>query len=442
MANNRLYFGTDGIRGPVGTDPITPAFFERLGYVVGQQAAFFSAHNTVILAQDTRESGASLVLALANGFRQAGREVVLQGILPTPALAQAVPRYGYALGGVVTASHNPFTDNGVKFFTARGHKLSDAQEYAIEAALAACAVIDPLPLGALQTANPGLVSDYIASAVARVAPLPPYRLVVDCANGAMSAVAPAVLRQLGLSVHCIHIEPDGRNINAGCGATDLASLARAVRAQQADLGVAFDGDGDRLMLVDAQGEVLAGDQVLAYLTAQLPLSQMQATGVVGTVMTNLAFEQFCLDQKIPFYRASVGDRYIADALFARGWPLGAEPSGHLIYLPWAPCGDGLLSLLHLLQRLDPARSVAEQIGTFALCPQVLINLSMDKAHWLAQQDRILACGSAIEAQHAGRVRVLIRPSGTEPVLRVMVEAAEENLAAELAEHIAKEISLL
>jgi phosphoglucosamine mutase len=439
---DRLYFGTDGIRGPVGVDPITPTFFEKLGYVVGQQAEFFSKHQTVILAQDPRESGASLVLALANGFRQAGREVVLQGILPTPTLAQAVARYDYALGAVVTASHNPFSDNGVKFFTDEGKKLSDAQEYAIEAALAACAAIHPLPLGALHSANPDLLTDYSASAIARVGKLPPYRLVVDCANGAMSAVAPAVLTQLGLSVHCIHVEPDGQNINAGCGATDLSSLSQAVCAQQADLGVAFDGDGDRLMLVDAKGEVLAGDQVLAYLTAQLPLAQMQSTGVVGTVMTNLAFEQFCLDQKIPFYRASVGDRYIADALFARGWPLGAESSGHLIYLPWAPCGDGLLSLLHVLQRLDPQRPVAEQIGALALCPQVLINVPMEKAQWLAKQARILACGSMIETQYAAQARVLIRPSGTEPVLRVMVEAAEANLAAELAERIVKEISFL
>ncbi len=437
---SRTYFGTDGIRGTVGTAPITPDFMLRLGHAVGQVLRRQTPKPSVLIGKDTRISGYMLESALEAGFASAGVDVLLTGPLPTPGVAYLTRALRLDLGVVISASHNPFADNGVKFFSARGEKLSDEWELDVEAALThAPKWVDSAGLGRakrLEDAG-GRYIEFCKSTVPHTLSLRGMKIVVDGAHGAAYHVAPAVFHELGASVVKIGCTPDGTNINAGVGATAPQALVAAVAEHRADYGIALDGDADRLQMVDAQGRLFNGDELLYVMAMDRQAQQRPVAGVVGTLMTNIAIEQALARKGVAMVRAKVGDRYVLEELAARGWQLGGESSGHLLALDRHTTGDGIVSALQILQAVRRNGGTLDALlEGVTLYPQTMINVRLrDGSDWKSNAGLASARGQA-ERDLGDAGRVLIRASGTEPVLRVMVEARDGALGKLCAERMA------
>lgn len=436
----RTYFGTDGIRGTVGQAPITPDFVLRLAHAVGRVLRETEKRPTVLIGKDTRISGYMLESALESGFNSAGVDVVLLGPLPTPGVAYLTRAQRASLGVVISASHNPYPDNGIKFFSAQGAKLSDAWEHSVETALTADPIwADSASLGKTRRLDDaaGRYIEFCKSTFAQDLTLRGLKIVVDAAHGAAYHIAPKVFHELGAEVLAIGCSPDGLNINHEVGATHPDALVRAVRANHADYGIALDGDADRLQIVDAMGRLYNGDELL-YLMASDRLGRNESVpGVVGTLMTNMAVEVALRRRNVQFVRARVGDRYVLEELARHGWLLGGEGSGHLLALDRHTTGDGLVSALQVLQAcVRSGRTLAELLADVTLFPQVLLNVRLSpEQDWKANQ--LLSDGiKAVEAELGETGRVLIRASGTEPLLRVMVEARDAEQANRCAQRLA------
>ena len=436
----RKYFGTDGIRGTVGQAPITPDFVLRLAHAVGRVLKQTESRPTVLIGKDTRISGYMLESALESGFNSAGVDVVLLGPLPTPGVAYLTRAQRASLGVVISASHNPFDDNGIKFFSAKGSKLSDAWELAVEAAL------DEPPLWA-NSANlgktrrlddaAGRYTEFCKSTFANDLTLKGVKMVVDAAHGAAYHIAPQVFHELGAEVIQIGCAPDGLNINHEVGATHPQALVDTVKAHGADFGVALDGDADRLQLVDGLGRLYNGDELL-YLMVDDRLGRGEPVpGVVGTLMTNLAVELALKARGVQFVRAKVGDRYVLEELEKHHWILGGEGSGHLLALDKHTTGDGLISALQILQALQRSgKTMAELLAQVTLFPQTLINVRLRPGQDWKANTAMEQAQRAVEAELGDTGRVLIRASGTEPLVRVMVEARDAVQAKTCAQRIA------
>lgn len=440
----RKYFGTDGIRGTVGEAPITPDFVMRLGYAAGKVLARKAAGGerpAVLIGKDTRISGYMLESALEAGLSAAGIDVLLVGPMPTPGVAYLTRALRLSAGIVISASHNPYQDNGIKFFSADGNKLPDATESAIEAALdqpLKCA--PPSRLGKARRIDDaaGRYIEFCKSTFPSRLDLHGLRIAVDCANGAGYHIAPHVFHELGADVVPVGVAPDGFNINKGVGATHAEALQKAVRRSKADLGVALDGDGDRLIMADASGRIYDGDELLYVVAVRRKQVRSLRGGVVGTQMTNLAMAQALAKLKIPFARAKVGDRYVLEMLQAKGWQLGGENSGHIVCLDRHTTGDGIVSALQVLEALTGAGATLEKAVDFALYPQVLVNVRVNgrPAREIVAAAPVLKAVAAAERTLKGAGRVLLRPSGTEPVIRVMVEGQSKSQVTLLAARVA------
>ncbi len=437
---SRSYFGTDGIRGTVGQGPITPDFMLRLGHAVGHVLRRGTPRPTVLIGKDTRISGYMLESSLEAGFASAGVDVLLSGPLPTPGVAYLTRALRLDLGVVISASHNPFADNGIKFFSARGEKLPDEWEADVEAALQqAPKWADSANLGkARRLADAGgRYIEFCKSTVPHSLSLRGMKIVVDAAHGAGYHVAPDVFHELGATVVTIGCQPDGLNINDGVGATAPAALVSAVAEHRADYGVALDGDADRLQMVDATGRLFNGDELLYVLAADRLAQRQPVPGVVGTLMTNMAIEVALRRLGVTLVRAKVGDRYVLEELSSRGWQLGGESSGHLLALDRHTTGDGIVSALQVLHAVRrDGRTLAALLEGVTLFPQTMINVRLrEGSDWNA--NAALADARIRAEQELGTTgRVLIRASGTEPVLRVMVEASDPGLGRRCAERMA------
>lgn len=440
---SRMYFGTDGIRGTVGQAPITPDFMLRLGHAVGRVLRKEMARPSVLIGKDTRISGYMLESSLEAGFASAGVDVWLTGPLPTPGVAYLTRALRQQLGVVISASHNPFADNGIKFFSARGEKLPDAWELAVEQALQeAPAWVDSANLGRarrLQDAR-GRYIEFCKNSFGSDLTLRGLKIVVDAANGAAYHVAPDVFHELGAEVISVGCSPDGFNINEGCGATAPAALVKAVKEHGAHYGVALDGDADRLQLVDAQGRLYNGDELLYVMVADRLAQGQRVAGAVGTLMTNMAVELALRARDVDFVRAKVGDRYVLEELAARGWQLGGEGSGHLLALDKHTTGDGIVSALLVLQAVvRTGRSLAELMDGVDLFPQTLINVRLQPGQDWKSNARLAQAQADVTADLGKSGRVLIRASGTEPLLRVMVEASDAGLAQLCAQRLVEAV---
>ena len=436
----RRYFGTDGIRGTVGQEPITPDFMLRLGHAVGRVLKQSSARPSVVIGKDTRISGYMIESALEAGFASAGVDTLLSGPLPTPGVAYLTRALRLDLGVVISASHNAFADNGIKFFSASGQKLPDAWELAVEAALLETPQwSDSAGLGKARRIDDagGRYVEFCKSTVRNDLSLKGLKLVVDAAHGAAYHVAPDVFHELGAEVIKIGCAPDGMNINAGVGATSPLALVTAVAEHRADYGIALDGDADRLQLIDASGRLFNGDELLFVMVVDRLARGEAVPGVVGTLMTNMAVELALRDLGVELVRAKVGDRYVLEELAARGWQLGGEGSGHLLALDKHTTGDGIVSALQILQAVKASgRTLAQLLAPVTLFPQVLINVRVAADADHRSNVRLLQAQAEVERELAGSGRVLIRTSGTEPVLRVMVEASDAAQAMACAERLA------
>ncbi|RZI69734.1 phosphoglucosamine mutase [Variovorax guangxiensis] len=436
----RTYFGTDGIRGTVGQPPITPDFVLRLAHAVGQVLRKTEKRPTVLIGKDTRISGYMLEAALESGFNSAGVDVVLLGPLPTPGVAYLTRAQRASLGVVISASHNAFPDNGIKFFSAQGTKLDDAWEEAVEAALEEAPVwADSAQLGKARRLNDaaGRYTEFCKSTFSNELSLRGVRLVVDGAHGAAYQVAPQVFHELGADVTSIGCTPDGLNINKDVGATHPQALIEAVKAHRADYGIALDGDADRLQLVDAEGRLFNGDELLYLMVRERIERGEKPEGVVGTLMTNKAVEVALRKLGVDFVRAKVGDRYVLEELEKRGWLLGGEGSGHLLALDRHTTGDGIVSALQVLQACQRSGStVAQLLADVVLFPQTLINVRLKAGQDWATNAALKLEAQRTEAELGDAGRVLIRASGTEPLVRVMVEARDPAQAESFARRIA------
>lgn len=444
---SRKYFGTDGVRGRVGQAPITPDFVMRLGYAAGkvliERGGMPAGERPgVLIGKDTRLSGYMLESALEAGFAAAGVDVCLVGPMPTPAVAYLTRALRLQAGIVISASHNPYYDNGIKFFSAQGTKLPDEIELAIEA------LIDQ-PMSCVPSANLGRARriedargryiEFCKSTFPNDLDLRGLKIVVDCAHGAAYQIAPDVFHELGAEVTTIGTQPNGLNINDGVGATAPRALADAVLAQRADLGIALDGDADRIQMVDAEGRLYDGDQLL-YAIVRSRARHGKVVGVVGTLMTNLALEHALAKMDIPFARAAVGDRYVVEMLQQKGWLFGGENSGHILVLDRHTTGDGTVAALQVLAALREARlTLKEMLGSLKLYPQKLINVGVPKGFPWRDDPAIQTALGVVEKRMAGMGRVLLRASGTEPLLRVMVEGEGEALVLAAAEELAEAV---
>ena len=436
----RQYFGTDGIRGTVGQAPITPDFVLRLAHAVGQVLKKTEPHPTVLIGKDTRISGYMLESALESGFNSAGVDVLLLGPLPTPGVAYLTRGQRASLGVVISASHNPFADNGIKFFSADGSKLPDAWEQDVEAALQHA----PVWAASAQLGKSRRLADaagryieFCKSTFASDLTLKGMKMVVDAAHGAAYHIAPQVFHELGAEVIAIGCSPDGLNINQDVGATHPQALVAAVQEHQADLGVALDGDADRLQIVDSQGRLFNGDELLYLIVADRLARGETVPGVVGTLMTNMAVEVALQARGVQLVRAKVGDRYVLEELEKNRWLLGGEGSGHLLALDKHSTGDGLISALQVLQALvRSGKTMAQLLQQLVLFPQTLINVRLAPGQEWKSNTALQAATRAAEAELGAAGRVLIRASGTEPLLRVMVEARDAAQAQSCAQRIA------
>jgi phosphoglucosamine mutase len=435
----RQYFGTDGIRGRVGSEPMTPEFVLRLGWAAGR-VLVENGHPLVLIGKDTRISGYMLESALEAGLSAAGVDIRLLGPMPTPAVAYLTRTLRASAGIVLSASHNPYYDNGVKFFAGDGSKLADEVERRIEAELAQpLRTVDSSALGKAERVvdAAGRYIEFCKATVPWGTRLHELRVVVDCAHGATYHIAPDVLEELGAEVIAIGVEPNGTNINADCGATAPQQLCAAVLEHQADVGIALDGDGDRLIMVDARGEVVDGDELLAIMAAARHAQGGFTGGVVGTQMSNLGLEKALAGLGIPFARAKVGDRHVMELLQQQGWLLGGESSGHLICLDKTTTGDGIVSALQVLAIMtETGKPLHELKAVMRKYPQSLVNVPIERRIALGEAAGVQAAVAAVEAELGAGGRVLLRPSGTEPLVRVMVEGESERQVSRLAESIA------
>lgn len=441
---SRRYFGTDGIRGTVGNFPITPEFMLRLGQAAGRVLTEDSRGRraTVLIGKDTRVSGYMLEAALEAGFSSVGVDVVLCGPLPTPAVAYLTRAQRLTAGVVISASHNPYADNGIKFFSCAGKKLDDGVEARIEAALEQALICVPsAELGKARRLDDagGRYIEFCKSTFPGEIDLKGMKLVVDCAHGAAYHVAPDVFHELGAEVIAVAVTPNGFNINEDCGAVHADRLPAIVQQHQADLGIALDGDGDRVVFADGQGRVFNGDELL-YVIVQDRLGQGPVRGVVGTQMTNYALERRLGQLGVAFERAAVGDRYVLERLEEKSWTYGGEGSGHILCLDKHTTGDGIVSALQVLAAVRRAgQSLAQLTGSLGMLPQHLVNVRIEpgfdwNAHVPLQREL-----AAVRRELEGAGRVLIRPSGTEPLLRVMVEAQDDGAARRLAQRLAASV---
>jgi len=439
----RKYFGTDGIRGRVGVAPITPEFALRLGWAAGRVLAPQGGAR-VVIGKDTRISGYMFESALEAGLAAAGLDVLLTGPMPTPAVAHLTRTFHASAGIVISASHNPFDDNGFKFFGPDGLKLPDEVERKIEAELARplqTVAAERLGKATRITDAAGRYIEFCKSTISHDLTLHGLHIVVDCAHGATYQVTPSVLRELGARVELIGAEPDGLNINLDCGSTHVEPLRAAVREHGADLGIALDGDGDRLIMVDATGAVVDGDQLL-YIVACDRLGQGALPGgVVGTVMSNLGLEEALTALDVPFERAKVGDRYVLERLHERGWRLGGESSGHLICLDRTTTGDGTVSALQVLAAAVRQQKSLHDLATgMTVYPQRMRNVRIEPGQRPLDHPSVAAAVAAAERSLAGHGRVLLRPSGTEPVVRVMVEGRDPGLVTQLVDSLVETVA--
>ncbi|MBI5922753.1 MAG: phosphoglucosamine mutase [Betaproteobacteria bacterium] len=440
----RKYFGTDGIRGRVGEMPITPEFVLRLGYAAGTTLAAREhsgnpAHEAerpaVLIGKDTRISGYMLEAALESGFAAAGVDVMLCGPMPTPAIAYLTRALRLQAGVVISASHNPYQDNGIKFFSAQGAKLPDHVEAEIEVRLEQpMGCMDSLHLGKARRVDDaaGRYIEFCKSTFPNELDLRGLKIVVDCAHGAAYHIAPSVFHELGADVIAVGAAPNGLNINSGVGATTPQHLSRSVVEQRADLGIALDGDADRLLMADNTGKLFDGDQLLYIIARQRAASSIppKLAGVVGTLMSNLGFEHALGRLQLPFARAQVGDRHVLELMQQRGWLLGGENSGHIICLDKHTTGDGIVAALQVLAVLrKQGVTLAEACADVRMYPQLLINVSMPSGFDWRNASGISVAQEAAERALANRGRVLLRPSGTEPLLRIMVEGEDGNEVA-------------
>ena len=437
---SRIYFGTDGIRGTVGQTPITPDFMLKLGHAVGSVLKSTDPRPTVLIGKDTRISGYMIESALEAGFASAGVDVLLTGPLPTPGVAYLTRALRLNLGVVISASHNPFGDNGIKFFSARGEKLPDIWEQQVEAALEqAPQWVDSSSLGKARRLDDarGRYIEFCKSTFSTELSLKGLKIVIDAANGAAYNVAPDVFHELGAEVIAIGCSPNGTNINDGFGATAPAALVAAVKSSGADYGVALDGDADRLQLVDAAGRLYNGDELL-YLMVNDRLAQgLPVVGAVGTLMTNMAVEIALHERGVEFVRTKVGDRYVLEELISRGWQLGGEGSGHLLALDKHTTGDGIVSALLTLQAAcRTGKSMAQLLEQVTLFPQKLINVRVKQGSDWRNNAALASVQAAAIRELGANGRVLIRSSGTEPLVRVMVEARDAITAQLYAQRLA------
>ena len=441
----RKYFGTDGVRGLVGQAPITPDFVMRLGYAAGKVLAqSASAHQrpVVLIGKDTRISGYMLEAALEAGFAAAGVDVMLGGPLPTPAVAYLTRALRLSAGVVISASHNPFQDNGIKFFSAQGNKLPDDVEAKIEEALELpmhCVSSEKLGRAKRLDDARGRYIEFCKSTFPNELDLKGLKLVVDCAHGAAYNIAPDVFHELGAEVIAIGNQPNGMNINDKHGATSPQNLARAVLEHEADIGIALDGDADRLVMVDSSGRIYNGDELL-YIMVKDRLAAGQVGGAVGTLMTNMALEVAFKDMGVGFARAKVGDRYVLEVMQEKGWLIGGEGSGHLLFLDKHTTGDGIVSALQILSALRRCgSSLAACMAGIDMYPQSLINVKVLPGFDWRTNEAIVAEKAQVEDELGNEGRVLIRPSGTEPLIRVMVEAKYAETAERMARRIADRV---
>ncbi|OBY53176.1 MULTISPECIES: phosphoglucosamine mutase [Haemophilus] len=439
---NRKYFGTDGVRGKVGTYPITPDFALKLGWAAGKVLAS-QGSRTVLIGKDTRISGYMLESALEAGLAAAGLSAAFTGPMPTPAIAYLTRTFRAEAGIVISASHNPYYDNGIKFFSAQGTKLPDNIEEAIEAML-------DQPMDCVESADLGKASrisdaagryiEFCKSTFPAHLGLDGYKIVVDCANGATYHIAPNVLRELGAEVIEIGTDPNGININEKCGATDVKALQEKVLETKADVGLAYDGDGDRIMMVDHLGNKVDGDQILFIIAREALRSGQLKGGVVGTLMSNMSLEIALKMLGVPFVRANVGDRYVLEKMVEHNWTLGGENSGHIIIADKNTTGDGIIASLAVLSAMVQHRlSLNELASAVKLFPQVLINVRFAGGDNPLESEAVKAVAADVEKRLEGKGRILLRKSGTEPLIRVMVECEDGVLAKQCAEEIAEAV---
>lgn len=439
--SERKYFGTDGIRGRVGEFPITPEFMLKLGWAAGQAFKRDGQRNSVLIGKDTRLSGYMFESALEAGLSAAGVDVKLLGPMPTPAIAYLTRTFRASAGIVISASHNPHEDNGIKFFSPAGTKLDDALEAEIERWLdQPIEVCQPAELGKASRVDdaPGRYIEFCKSTVPNEFTLDGMRIVLDCAHGATYHVAPKVFRELGAKVSVIGGDPDGLNINLNVGSTHLESLRSAVLEKRADLGIAFDGDGDRVLMVDADGSDVDGDELLYVIASQRFAEDRLRGGVVGTLMTNLGVELALKEIGIEFERAKVGDRYVMERLLANNWVLGGEGSGHMVIRDCTTTGDGIVSALQVLLAVRRSgKTLAEIRQGMSKLPQTMINVRVDQRFDPFSREDIVAAVRKAESELGGSGRVLLRASGTEPLIRVMAEGQDADEILRVVEELAR-----
>ncbi|KTC87976.1 MULTISPECIES: phosphoglucosamine mutase [Legionella] len=440
--SQRKYFGTDGIRGRVGLSNINPEFVLKLGWAVGRVLAN-GKRKKIIIGKDTRVSGYMLESALEAGLSAAGIDVCLLGPMPTPAIAYLTQTLRANAGIVISASHNLFEDNGIKFFSADGAKLPDTMELAIENEIEKpLQTVTSAKLGKTTRIKdaPGRYIEFCKSTIPSLTRLSGLKIVVDCANGATYHIAPNVFSELGAEVITMGNKPDGFNINEKCGSTSPESMRELVLQTKADIGVALDGDGDRLILVDAEGHTVDGDQILYIIAKERHQREHLHGGVVGTMMSNFGLEKAIKELGIQFLRTKVGDRYVLETLKERDWKIGGEPSGHIVCLDKTTTGDGIIAALQVLScMVKQEKSLAELCDGIQLLPQTLINIKTENAQVLATNPKVIEMVTTLSNQLEGEGRVLLRPSGTEPMLRVMVEGQNSKEVQSHAQRLSDEI---
>jgi phosphoglucosamine mutase len=443
--SQRKYFGTDGIRGQVGLSNINPEFVLKLGWAVGRVLAN-GQRKKVLIGKDTRVSGYMLESALAAGLSAAGVDVRLLGPMPTPAIAYLTQTLRANAGIVISASHNLFEDNGIKFFSADGSKLPDQVELEIEAEIEK--KLQTVPSAMLGKAKriddaPGRYIEFCKSTIPSLTRLSGLKIVVDCAHGATYHIAPNVFSELGADVIAIGNDPDGFNINQGCGSTEPELLRQQVINSGADVGVGLDGDGDRLIMVDSKGQLVNGDQLIYIIAKDRQQKGLLKGGVVGTLMSNYGLEKAVATLGVPFIRTNVGDRYVLEALKERDWKIGGESSGHIVCLDKTTTGDGIIAALQVLAIMVKQEKTLQQLCEgITLLPQTLINLKTEHAAILAKNQRVLDAVDGLNSKLKGDGRVLLRPSGTEPLLRVMVEGKDSKQVQIQAQQLTDEISTI
>ncbi|WP_016986499.1 phosphoglucosamine mutase [Pseudomonas crudilactis] len=437
---SKKYFGTDGIRGRVGEYPITPDFMLKLGWAAGMAFRKMGACK-VLVGKDTRISGYMFESALEAGLTSAGADVMLLGPMPTPAIAYLARTFQAEAGIVISASHNPHDDNGIKFFSGKGTKLPDELELMIEELLdAPMTVVESSKIGKVSRINDasGRYIEFCKSSVPTGSNFSGLKIVIDCAHGATYKVAPSVFRELGAEVVVLSAQPNGLNINDNCGSTHMDQLQAAVLAEHADLGIAFDGDGDRVLMVDHTGAIVDGDELLFIIARDLHERGKLQGGVVGTLMSNLGLELALADLSIPFIRANVGDRYVIAELLERNWLVGGENSGHIVCFNHTTTGDAIIAALQVLMALKARNEgLAQTRQALRKCPQVLINVRFGGGESPLEHPAVKEASARVTQAMAGRGRVLLRKSGTEPLVRVMVEGEDETQVRNYAEELAK-----